>query len=490
MERRYKSRSGRADQDLIQEVSELLKQSGIFFSDTQLKQLWLYHTLLRLHNPRLNLTRIHSFTNMVLKLYVDSILPGMLMELPCPLLDLGTGPGMPGIPLKIAFPHLEVILSEGRQKRVAFLEMVINELKLEDISVIGKSITPRFQIPVSGVITRAVEGIEKTLERVQGCLKANGLVLFMKGPHCDEEIQAAIPRVEEKFKLVRDQPYQIPGTPHKRRLVVFQRTDRPFTEQKALAMKKHPFHTIESEQNAVFKDLKKLLTARGIKKQQLALVSGEKMVSDALTCIPQRCSAWITRLDQTPPGHAPDHMVWYSLSHSLFQELDVFGTGTPLLRVKIEPILPWHPRDGFPKGLSLLVPFQDPENVGAVIRSAVAFGVGQVILLAESAHPYHPKAIRASGGAVLHAPLYRGPSIKDLPMDIPILALSPEGTDISHYQFPDSFGLLTGMEGTGLPNSFRQGSYSIPIYHEVDSLNAAAATAVVLYLWSQAMKKR
>ncbi len=477
------------NRDLIREMGDLLRQSGIDLSARQLDLLWSYHTLLRRHNPQLNLTRIYSFKNMVFKLYVDSILPAGLMDLPSPLLDLGTGSGMPGIPLKIAYPQLEIILCESRQKRVAFLEMVIQELGLKNISVVGKMITPKFQTPVAGVITRAVERIEKTLERIQGCLNTGGVAVFMKGPRCDMEIETATKRLKGRFELVQNRSYQIPRTPHRRRLVVFQRIDRPFIEVKTKAMEKHPFHKIESEQNSVFKDLKKLLTSRGIKRQCMTLISGEKMVNEALNFLPRRCTAWITGSDQTvPPGAAPEGIPWYLLSPHLFRELDVFGTGGPLLRLKFEPMPSWHPQEGFTQGLSLLIPFQDPENVGAAIRSGVAFGAEKIILLEECAHPYLPKAVRSSGGAVFHAPLYSGPSIKNLPANLPIVALSPEGRDISKNNFPPAFGLLPGLEGSGLPGELRKNAFSIPIRKEVESLNAAAATAIALYLWSQESK--
>ena len=101
------------------------------------------------------------------------------------------------------------------------------------------------------------------------------------------------------------------------------------------------------------------------------------------------------------------------------------------------------------------MPFQDPENAGAVIRSAVAFGVDRVILLLECAHPYHPKTLRASGGAVLHAELWEGPSVEDLPPELPVVPLSAGGTDIAAFTFPETFALLPGLEGPGLPEVWR-----------------------------------
>lgn len=467
-------------------MAALIEGAGIYLSDTRLNQLWSYHKLLRKHNPQLNLTRIHNFTNMVMKLYVDSILPGQMIKLPSPLLDIGTGPGMPGIPLKIAFPDIGIILAESRQHRVEFLETVIKALDLKNISVVGHGITPKFEQAVSGVITRAVESIEKTLARISGCLAEDGLAIFMKGPACDDEVSAAGGRFGQSYELLYNQPYQIPHTQHKRRLVVFRRINAPAWEKEKNAMSKHIVRKIESEQNDTFKELKKLLTSRGIKKQEKALIAGGKQVSEIIRDFPERCDAWISSDTQSPPPEdAPGALAWYQLSPKLFQALDVNGTNSPLLLVTTPPIGKWGVNDGFSEGCTLLLPFQDPENVGTAIRSAVAFGVKRIILLAESAHPYHPKAIRASGGAVLHANLYQGPSIAELPDDLPVVALSGEGRDIAESAFPNAFGLLPGAEGTGLPEHLRANAVAIPVSDCVESLNAATATGIALYLWSR-----
>lgn len=256
-------------------------------------------------------------------------------------------------------------------------------------------------------------------------------------------------------------------------------------------MSTRSFRRIESEDNRVFKQLVKALSGRGIRKSDTALVSGTKIVDDILRASPEISEAWIsTSKHAPPPGALPARAAWYELSPALFRKLDVSGTDAPLLLVATPALMPWRAEDGFVPGCNVLVPFQDPENVGAVIRSAVAFAAARVILLAESAHPYHPKAVRASGGAVFVAHLLQGPSLDQLPASLPIVALSAEGTDVANFVFPDRFGLLPGIEGPGLPERFRARALSIPMSGGVESLNAASAASIALYVWSQRLPKR
>lgn len=469
-----------------EKMAALFEKCGVYLSDPQVQQLWAYHVMLRQSNPELNLTRVHNFDNMVVKLYVDSILPADLLSLPTPLLDLGTGPGMPGIPLKIYQSHLEILLAESRRKRVEFLALVVDRLRLEGVRLIERKIDADFEEPVAGVITRAVETMARTLERVRGCLAPGGKVIFMKGPNCEAELDEVREQRSLTFKLLEDRAYTIPHTSHRRRLVIVERLDEPAYTRRAVAKARHVVIKIDSEKNATFKDLKKLLGGRGIKKVGRALLAGTKSIGDVLASFPGRCAGWISSGDgQPPPVDAPDRLTWFQLAPRLFEMLDVFGTHAPLLLLTVPPVDPWQAGDGFEAGCNLLVPFQDPENVGAVIRSAAAFGVGQVILLAESAHPFHPKSLRASGGAALSVRLRQGPSLKELPADLPIIALSAEGADIRISSFPPSFGLLIGLEGTGLPTIWRRTARRIPIHAPIESLNAAAAAAIALYEWSR-----
>ncbi len=466
------------------EMGALLLQSGIELTESQLDRLWRYHELLRRHNPDLNLTRIHNFENMVLKLYADSMLPGLLLkDIPSPVMDLGSGPGMPGIPLKIFRPQLEMILAESRGKRADFLNMVVRELRLENVQVVAKGISELYEKPVHAVITRAVETIVPTLERIRGCLAENGQAIFMKGPGCDAEIAEAQSLCGAEFRLASDTPYSIPHTPHERRLVVFERIGKPVWQRKAAALRRHPCRAIESESNSLFKQWKTLRSGKGIRKSGVALVSGPKIVAETLRAFPERCLGWIAP-DNRPPGpDVPESAVWYRLAPPLFRELDDAGAHSPLLLVSVPEMPSWRPEDGFETGCTLLVPFQDPENVGTAIRSAVAFGVARIVLLAESAHPFHPKSVRASGGAVFQANLLRGPALADVPERADIVALSADGPDIGTRPFPAAFGLLAGLEGPGLPDRFRPRAVSIPMLPSVESLNAATATAIAMYAW-------
>jgi tRNA G18 (ribose-2'-O)-methylase SpoU len=364
------------------------------------------------------------------------------------------------------------------------LREAIDRLGLTGIEVVDRNIGPEFERPFNGVITRAVETIDQTLARVHGCLQRHGRMIFMKGPACEPEIEAALSRFAEQFALVENRAYRIGATPHERRLVVFERLDAPPRVMAELAARRHRVVEVASEHNDRFKSLKRMLTGRGIKKEGLALLCGSRPVAEMLAAYPDRCRSWITPGDKPPPpSDAPGDMTWLQMAEPLFQELDLFGTRAPLLCIEVPDPDPWTPADGFPPGCSLLVPFQDPENIGAVIRSAVAFEASQVILLAESAHPYHPKALRAAGGLTPRVRLRQGPSLRALPTDLPLFALSAEGRDITSIAFPPAFGLLIGLEGEGIPRQWRTHAVRIPMNPAVDSLNAAVAAAVALYEW-------
>jgi 16S rRNA (guanine527-N7)-methyltransferase len=476
-----------------QALEAILKRCGIRVDGEPLGRLWRYHQMLRAANVQLNLTRIHNFDNMVLKHYVDSLLVLRFVELPSPLMDMGSGPGLPGIPLKIVRPEVRLILAEPRGARAAFLREVCERLGLGDVEVFAHKVGLDYPGRVAGVISRAVGSIPETLDRVSSCLDAGGRMIFMKGPECDDEIAEARRSHAELFRLAADHGYDIPGTPHRRRLVVFERlegqpsqllrTRRPETES-APAFG-GSIREITSAANPTWKRCRDLLAGPGIRKHGEAILAGSRICSEVWERFSEHISGWLT--DTHGPAPPAESIPWLRLSDPLFKELDVAGTHGPLLLVSLPPIPPWSDDDPWPDGCTLFVPFQDPENVGAVIRSAAAFGVGRVVLLCEAAHPFHPRSSRAAGPALFQVPLYHGPRLEDLHVQhAPLIALDTTGPELSEIPFPERFGLVVGVEGPGLPAHLREGQRRrIAMQLGVESLNAAAAAAVALYVWAR-----
>jgi tRNA G18 (ribose-2'-O)-methylase SpoU len=243
------------------------------------------------------------------------------------------------------------------------------------------------------------------------------------------------------------------------------------------------YRPIDSDANPMYKRWRRVLTGRGVRKLGATVVSGGKVVMEVLRSKPALCEAWLSTARHPPPPELPEGVTWYQMPQALFREIDVFGTASPLLYMRIPDIDDWDTGTGLPGERCLLLPFQDPDNVGAVIRSAVAFDVDAVVLLEECAHPYHPKSLRSSAGAVVHANLLNGPALADLPPGLPVTPLSPEGPDIESVILEKPSALLPGVEGPGLPHHLRERAVSIPVSDRVESLNAATATAIALYLW-------
>jgi 16S rRNA (guanine527-N7)-methyltransferase len=196
-----------------------------------------YMLLMENQNER-NFTRLLSIKDVAIKHFIDSLIVTQVHPLKFPLIDMGTGPGFPGIPLAIHHPDKKVILAEGVQKRVEFLKTVREELELENLPIIGRNLNFEFFYPVNGVITRAVEDARNTLGNVINSVQTGGEVVLMKGPNCTPEIQPALDQWGEYYELAADIAYELPKTPHERRLLVFRKLKpHPLPDFEALDLK-------------------------------------------------------------------------------------------------------------------------------------------------------------------------------------------------------------------------------------------------------------
>jgi tRNA G18 (ribose-2'-O)-methylase SpoU len=248
---------------------------------------------------------------------------------------------------------------------------------------------------------------------------------------------------------------------------------------------------IDSQRNPTFRKFLKILKGQGIKKHKLAFLSGPKQEGEVFKDFPDRCVGLVvTKKQDVPKERMPDQITVYRLATDLFREIDAHGTNQAILLIQVDPLPEWSDKD-WPSGCTLFVPFQDPGNVGAVIRSAAAFGVRRVVMLREAAHPFHHKSVRAAGSSILKVSLWQGPSIRELQKTrAPLIALSPKGREIARYEFPTTFGLLPGLEGPGLPDTLRNATpLAIPMEPGIESINAALATGIALYVWRSKIKK-
>lgn len=173
-----------------EEFIKELEKLNIPIDDMKLKQLDLYYHLLKEENQKYNLTNITEEKNVYLKHFYDSLTLIKAINLNNQYLcDIGTGAGFPGMVLKIFFPNLKIDLIDATNKKCHFLNMVIEKLNLENISVINaraEEYSKDNQEKYDIVTSRAVAPLKHLLEYSIPLLKINGTFIALKS-NIDEE---------------------------------------------------------------------------------------------------------------------------------------------------------------------------------------------------------------------------------------------------------------------------------------------------------------
>lgn len=181
-------------------IMNSLKEDALKFkidlSDEQLSQFYNYYEMLIKWNETINLTAITDFDEVLKKHFLDSISIGRILgqnEI-ISLFDVGTGAGFPGIPIKIAFPNIEITLLDSLNKRVNFLNQVIDSLGLEKITAVhGRAedfakkelYREKFDVCVS----RAVANLSSLSELCLPFVKVGGKFISYKSEKAMEELE-------------------------------------------------------------------------------------------------------------------------------------------------------------------------------------------------------------------------------------------------------------------------------------------------------------
>ncbi len=203
---------------MLEKLKKLVAQTSLQLSDLQLQQLVQYVQLLDKWNSAYNLTSVRDPNEMLVKHIMDSLVVAPYLHGQC-IIDVGTGPGLPGVPLAICCPDKEFTLLDSLGKRVRFLNQVKLQLGLKNIRPVQSRVEEHHE-KYDSVISRAFASLSDMLHWCQHLPVANGQLLAMKGALAQEEI-AALP---DFVKVVGNVELTVPELVGQRYLLVLEKT--------------------------------------------------------------------------------------------------------------------------------------------------------------------------------------------------------------------------------------------------------------------------
>ena len=225
---------------------EKVKKIGIELKEEQLEKFYLYMNILLEWNEKINLTAITNEEEIILKHFVDSLTINKYIEEGKSIIDVGTGAGFPGIPIKILREDLKVTLLDSLNKRINFLNEVIEKLDLKNIKCIhgraeefGKN--KNYREKYDFATSRAVANMSTLSEYLIPFVKVGGKVLAMKGDKAEEELEEAKKAIKLLGGKVENiDNFYLPDSDIKRNIIIIkkiEKTERKFPRKPGMPAK-------------------------------------------------------------------------------------------------------------------------------------------------------------------------------------------------------------------------------------------------------------
>lgn len=207
----------------------MLDNINLMLDDKQIKDFYCYMNELIEWNKNINLTAITEEKEIIQKHFIDSLTIFKYLNSNDKIIDVGTGAGFPGIPLKIADETFDITLLDSLNKRILFLDNVIEKLKLNNIKTIHSrvedaAINPQYREKYDIATSRAVAQLNVLLEYLLPLVKVGGKCICMKGGNVEEELDNSKKALEILGgKVEKIESFELPNSDIKRNIIIIKK---------------------------------------------------------------------------------------------------------------------------------------------------------------------------------------------------------------------------------------------------------------------------